>query len=490
MIFCGLTLILFLFLSIASLFGSSVLDPNKYTQEHILFENDNVLFNILALILLFALLIVLNRLLKRVHLKTLSIILLGYVSLIGCVWVCAVKSVPVADSGTISGAAGAILSGSYSLLQKSDSYFRYFPFQLGFTFICEIFYTIFGHDNYIAMGIVNVAFLDLAYLALISLSSLIFENKTVVRITILLLAACLQPISFCTFIYGNIIGLALSMWAVVFLTLYLKQRKKHMLIFAALLIAIAIAAKPNYYIVLAAMCIMLFIDCIKPFKLINIIAVMCAVVLSVGLGKAIIAGYEAKANVDLGSGVPQVLWAAMGMQESSMAPGWYNHYTIITFKKSNYDGEIASNLAWVSIEDRVACFSANPEYALLFFSNKILSEWNEPSYESIWVSRAREHSSPVSETVTDIYNSSILMFFFNAFQLFIFAGFLIALITGIKRRDNVFTVIPLIILGGFFYHLIFEAKSQYILVYFVMLIPYAANGLYFAARKAETLIRR
>lgn len=173
-----------------------------------------------------------------------------------------------------------------------------------------------------------------------------------------------------------------------------------------------------------------------------------------------------------------------------MAPGWYNHYTITTFKKCDYDGSVASAIAWTNIDERMAYFSANPGYALSFFSEKILSEWNEPSYESIWVSQTKQHLSPVSSSVQGIYSNSFLLFYFNAFQLLIFTGFLIALIKEIKKRDIIFTTIPLIILGGFFYHLIFEAKSQYILVYFVMLIPYAAYGLESFAKKAKTLVIR
>lgn len=489
-LFCGLLCLIFLFLSIASLVGSSVLDPKKYFQEHILFQNDNVLFNILALVLLFALLMFLKSLIKKFRLKTVTTVLIVYVTVAGCLWVCLVKSVPMADSGRITSAAAAFAAGNYSVLQSGDSYFRYFPFQLGFAFVCELLFRIFGPNNYVALGIVNVAFLDIAYLALIKLSRLIFENKAVVRITILLLASCLQPILFCTYIYGNIIGFALSMWAVVFLMLYLKTRKKRNLIFAFLLVAVAIVTKPNYYIVLTAMCIILLIDCLRPFKLINIIAVLCAVVLSVGLCKIVIKGYEAKAETDLGSGVPQILWAAMGLQESDMAPGWYNRYTLNTYNKSNLDGEIATNMARSKINERLKYFAANPEYALSFFSKKVLSEWNEASFESIWVSKTKEHLSPVSGSVNAIYNSTFLMSYFNAYQLFIFVGFFIALIIGIKKRDNIFTVIPLIILGGFFYHLIFEAKSQYILVYFVMLIPYAAYGLSFVGEKVKCIYRQ
>ena len=38
-------------------------------------------------------------------------------------------------------------------------------------------------------------------------------------------------------------------------------------------------------------------------------------------------------------------------------------------------------------------------------------------------------------------------------------------------------VLLLIFLGGFAFHTIWEAKSDYVLPYFVLLIPYAAAGL-------------
>ena len=46
-----------------------------------------------------------------------------------------------------------------------------------------------------------------------------------------------------------------------------------------------------------------------------------------------------------------------------------------------------------------------------------------------------------------------------------------------KRRDVLQTVLPLIVLGGMMYHMLFEAKSQYAYVYAVLLVPMAARGL-------------
>ena len=40
-------------------------------------------------------------------------------------------------------------------------------------------------------------------------------------------------------------------------------------------------------------------------------------------------------------------------------------------------------------------------------------------------------------------------------------------------------------LGGLLYHLLFEAKSQYALPYFVLILPIVAYGLFTLYRKVE-----
>ena len=64
----------------------------------------------------------------------------------------------------------------------------------------------------------------------------------------------------------------------------------------------------------------------------------------------------------------------------------------------------------------------------------------------------------------------------NQFQQLIFFGMLLSLFELWRRRDMESSLLPLIILGGLLYHLLFEAKSQYVLPYFVLMIPMAAFG--------------
>ena len=64
----------------------------------------------------------------------------------------------------------------------------------------------------------------------------------------------------------------------------------------------------------------------------------------------------------------------------------------------------------------------------------------------------------------------------NQHQQFIFLGMLMGLAALLKKRDILSCILPLIILGGLTYHLLFEAKSQYALPYFILMMPVAAMG--------------
>ena len=47
-----------------------------------------------------------------------------------------------------------------------------------------------------------------------------------------------------------------------------------------------------------------------------------------------------------------------------------------------------------------------------------------------------------------------------------------------NRKSDITTVLlPLVVLGGFGYHLLFEGKSQYVLTYIPLLIPVASYAL-------------
>ena len=65
----------------------------------------------------------------------------------------------------------------------------------------------------------------------------------------------------------------------------------------------------------------------------------------------------------------------------------------------------------------------------------------------------------------------------NQVQQLVFLGALLGM-PGLWRRKRISQcLLPVIVLGGLLYHLLFEAKSQYALPYFALLVPLAAWGL-------------
>lgn len=488
--FCAVLFIILAFISIGSILTTSSLNPydmNKFINENIVIIQDSVLLNVAVIAVFIFLLKFLKGLEKYISIKVVSIVLILYVTVLGIVWVTAAQPIPRGDSQTINQTAQMIINNDYSALQGPQSYYQFYPFQTGFLFICEMFTRLFGIGNYTALAIINVVWLDAAYIALLWITKIVFDNRKTELLTIFLLAACLQPILFCTFIYGNLMGLAFSLWAVLLVLLYFKTNKKRLMLISAVLIAVAILVKENYSIVLIAMCIMLFLHFIKSRRWFSLVAILCVCCISFGVSSAVKYSYEVRANVNIGSGVPQLAWAAMGMEEkgSPMFPGWYNAYNDYVFKIHDENPKAASVEIDRYVKDRLKYFIAHPGYTMQFFANKTLSQWNEPTYESIWLSEAPETQRPLSMIAQEVYygeTNTILNQYFNYYVELIFFGAVAALFFSIKKPHLEFSFIPLIVLGGFLYHLIFEAKSSYILVYFIILIPYAANGFYLIAR--------
>jgi len=156
----------------------------------------------------------------------------------------------------------------------------------------------------------------------------------------------------------------------------------------------------------------------------------------------------------------------MGLQESESAPGWYNGYSYEILKQSDYDAgrERARKSRRTSAIDwkRFAAIRATQ----CVLRQKTLSQWDEPSFESLWVSRVKKHSIPLSESVSNIYDSrtdGFLKSWFNQYVQIFYAAFVAGAVFAVKKRPEGFVVLPLIVLGGFLYHLLFEAKSQYII---------------------------
>ena len=493
---CMLLFISFGYIAIMSIFQTSVIDPASYGNEVILYQDDNIVLNLLCMSLFTVFLFRMNKhtqFFEKVNMKFMEIGLFAFVSVIGLIWVLSVTSIPAADSYNIFETATQAAEGNYnSFFNNSNfynssffngiSYYNCYPFQLGFVFLCEIIYRIFGTDSSMPIQIINVFCVAAAYLAVAKITKITFNRRKIEFIAIMFLAGCFQPIFLSTFVYGNIIGMCCALWASYFLIRYFRSQKYVLLIPCAVLLVLSTLAKYNNMIYLVAFVIMLIIHTVKAKKWQSIAFALAICIATTGTSSLVIMSYENRAGTKLESGVSQVLYLDMGLNESYMAPGWYNGVALGLYKDNNCNIDIAEDQAWAEIDARLDKFGSDPDYALDFFSKKILSQWNETTYESIWVSEVKSHESEINFIGDSMYNGSLGQFFelyFNFYMQILFILFA----TGIffifaNKKSGIETVLlPLVVLGGFGYHLLFEGKSQYILTYVPLLIPVASYAL-------------
>ncbi|MBQ1245993.1 MAG: glycosyltransferase family 39 protein [Clostridia bacterium] len=492
-----------LFLSVSSLLYTADMNRNNPAQEKITFESDSLWLNLLFLVVFLALgagIMYLFRRLgvyERLSPSLLSFVLAGWVVVVGSAWVIMSMSAPTHDSLIVTRAGVAAALGDLSYV-KTD-YFIRFPFQLGYVLWTEIWARLLslGHDGYLALEFINVACLAAGEMALVRLTNRLFGRRSVTFATALALAFFFQPVIFCTFLYGTIPGFCFAAWSMLLLMRFLQTDRWRFLIGAGLCLSLAVSLKLNFLILFVAFAVVLLLHALRgrPIKRLLSLLVLCAIVLS--LKNVAVWQYEQRADIDLGDGIPMVSWLAMGLHDASAAPGWYSsQYTVLNFSNAGGDSDKAAEQSMEVVKDRLSYLADHPREAADFFSKKIRSQWNEPTYQSIWNNQVRGQYADKTGLAAYVcgkgeYPTKGLM---DLGIQGIFCGVLVAmalLLARLLRKQKeedvedshapwaAFWLVPLYILGGFLYHALFEAKSQYVITYVTLMIPYAV----FAARE-------
>ena len=495
-----ISLFLFLafgYLTIMSFLQTSVIDPTKYSSEVILYQNDVVALNLLFTAIFFLVAFAFKKkydFFAKINIKFFEIGIAVWVLILGFLWIFSVTSVPAADSQNIFEAATRASQDNFvpfydggkfynKDFYKGYSYFNFYPFQLGYVLISEFIYSIFGTKSSMPMQVINVLSLSTAYFALARITKLIFKRKSIEFFVIMLLAVCFQPILLCTFVYGNILGMSAAIWACLFLIKYFQTGKYRWMAPSLVLLLLATLAKYNNLIYLVAFVIVLIIHTIKMKKWQSIAFALALCVACIGSNSLVIMSYESRADVELAKGLSQVQYLDMGLTKSYMAPGWYTRTGLDTYINNQLDDKAADAESWRNISTKMDNFGKNAGETFDFFSKKILSQWNEPEFESIWVSKVKTHTNPVDSGLGKaVYEGSLgqlLSLHFNLYIQIIYLLFTVGIyVMFINKKTNISTILlPLVALGGFGYHLLFEGKSQYVLTYIPLLLPVAAYAL-------------
>lgn len=480
-----LMIIIMAFLTLVSILYRSYIDVTY--QEIIHYRNDNVVLAILFMLVTIAAVWCMQKkhLLERIPEKPLVIGMLIYVVAMSGFWAYASECIPVADQRSILKCVDGLIHGDYSCMspKSPDGYLQYNRHQVGLTAFLELFTRIFtaGEVDYQAVYRLNVLMIAGIFLGLYLVTKQLTTRKDIINLELLLSCGMFQLMMYSTFVYGIIPGLFFSVFGIYFMLKLFDVKKWYYGVLTALMCALAIIMKSNYMIFLIAVGATLIVKTISEKYPIYLLYLLLAVAAFTGINTVAQNVYEKRTGIEFGDTIPNTAYLAMAMQDSSMAPGWFNGFNHVTYRLNDYNEEITDQISREYIRERLQEFSDEPIECLRFYYYKIISQWNEVTYECFWIGMNEENRTrDLTPVVENIYFGKLhtaAEAVMNLYQLLLFAGTLFYAWSLRDKADISKVILLLCVLGGFLFHILWEGKSQYLISYFPLLLPCTAIGM-------------
>lgn len=470
-----------------------IFTANMNSSEYIAINTNSIMY-ILGLILLGTLIFAITKIIdekvyddtsknKSKVRKILFISLLIFYAIFNIVWIILVRPPIVADQIHTCNLAQAMYRGNpeeflpnmtYAGIPLSG-YIQAYSQQISLSFVYNIFFKIIHTDIIGLLRIPNIIGNILIVFALYKINTQLSKkyktNKTLL-LTLILTFISLPMLS--TFIYGDIPSLALCLFSVYFMMRYTETKKIIYPIFAGIFTMIAYMMRMNCLIFIIATVIYLLLDLFKDFtkktwkhNLINILVIVGYIVIAIMPTTLVKNYYINKYNLDKDKSIPTINYLLMATQEGPRANGWYSE-SIGEPAVRNPEGVKEEYLN--RFKERLVYFSKNIGYTFNFYTMKIASMWTENTY------------SAVRNNTVDSYDFEDIISPLTFYQkVLLIITCLFSIIVLIKNRKNLSTDILFLItifIGGFAFHILWEAKSRYIIPYIVVLIPVASISIY------------
>ena len=353
-------------------------------------------------------------------------------------------------------------------------------------------FKIFNTRNPLYLQNLNVIYSTISAITLYFIVKKLFKEDIVHKISLIFIAFfSIYFAFFSPHVYGNIPGLIFGLISLLFTLNFINSNKTWHLVIIAISITIAYLLKNNYEIFLLAIIIELILKSLKDLKIKPIIGIIGIIALVFGVKAIIYNQFEKTTNYSLKEGVPVTSYIYMGIAKPvTLAPGWYTGDVENIYIKSGYNKEKSGKITKELMDKRLEYLANNPGYTADYFYKKVQTTWLNPTFQVFWCSTpsivldvAPDYNAyiasqqpiisilcgtafKIEERIMDIYEIIV----------FLCAGF--ALFAIFKKGNLDKLLLPMVFLGGFLFHLIWETKSIYVLQYYYILIPYATYGLY------------
>lgn len=438
----------------------------------------------------------------------------------GCYYADSTMTMSIAEKFAIGDMS--IFNDSINGLAVSDmkvgtQYFVFYPYQSGIISFFTLMFSAFGDKAPLAIQIVNIVS-NVGSIIMLSLVGFLATDNDKAKIAIpIVLGMCIPSLLYSSFLYGNQIGF---FFATVFIAMnaYVLNvdmpmpKKVALVLLSAIPMSLMMIIKSTFIVIAMAIAIVWIIELLLHFGVKNavcLISFIVAMVLSNAAGKLPQSYFENALGYSFGQGMPKTAWIAIGLQDNSVLdmPGWWNAGALKRQNDTGNDYEKQADGASEDIKTELVKMLHNPAYTAWFFGKKLGSEWLAPDFQSRYFAGVdyenidgnkenrrqfnlteRDYAIPDKKALSierAIDQADELMPFMDGYQTLIYAGAFVSCLAIVKRnkknRDNIQPVqllLPCIFIIGAAVYVLWEAKAQYLLPFFMCLIPVAAPGIF------------
>lgn len=448
------------------------------------------LINLILTSLIVVIILIISKKMNEIKMSKKSKILICIVCMIVYIatqiyWINIRNATPVGDQKTVYSATVSMYKENWNELEHSK-YLELYPQQITLATAYATIFKIFGSTNVKILQYLNVIANSLTAIILLLISKLLAKSYKINKIRTFILITTfftLQLLS--TFIYGDIISMPMYLLAIYFAMKYGMEEKNKYIIVSACFMSISYILRMNNLICIIALIIYFILNMLKKEKNIKKIMqkgilIILFILISILPATIIKTVIQNKLILDKEMQYPTEGYIYMGMQESYKSNGWYSDYGSWAWEdligsKDRYK---------VAIKERIKYFTENPKYFIKFYIIKVASMWTENTYAGLWYNQTynfdipeneekiKAESMQLDEKIKDKEN--VLVIYQKALILTIFGVTILAIIKNRKNLSNELILLITVFIGGFLFHIIWEAKSRYIIPYIVILIPIAS----------------
>lgn len=361
---------------------------------------------------------------------------------------------------------------TYARIPLSE-YIQAYQQQIPLAFVFSIFFRIIHFDGIGLLRILNVIGNIGIVVALYKITKQLskkYKTNVVMLFTLIFTFIPLPMLS--TFIYGDTPSLALCLFSVYFMMKYTKEKAIKYPIYACICTMVAYMMRMNSLIFIIATVIYLLLNLFKEIvqdknwkkSLLSFGIIIAYVIISIFPTTLIENYYLSKYDLDKDKKYPTVSFILIAMEESWRGNGWYNEDI---GEKALREPENVKEEYKDRIKERLNYFAENPAYTIDFYTKKITSMWAENTYSAVRSNLTKENDPMEKITMP-------LLMYQKTLLLIICITSIIVLIQNRKNISLDIIFLLTIFIGGFAFHILWEAKSRYIIPYIIILIPIAS----------------